>query len=75
MGAKKESTYSSFLIGIAPWYETKLKFEKAEPVATILAPLTTTPASVSLTAWTQTSARSWMARSRSTGGWMIAWFR
>ena len=31
------------------------------------------PASVSFSTWQQTSATSFGGRSRSTGGWMMAW--
>jgi hypothetical protein len=43
-------------------------------VATIFAPRTTTPSSVSLTAWMKTSETSWISLSRSTGGFTSVWF-
>ena len=43
-------------------------------MATIFAPRTTTPSSVSLTAWMKTSVTSWISLLRSTGGFTSVWF-
>ncbi len=71
----KTQAYRLSWRGIRPLWATNVAWVSADPVATTLAPLTTMPFSFSATAWTQTSARSWIGRSRSTGGWMMAWLR
>ena len=43
-------------------------------MATIFAPRTTTPSSVSLTRCTNTSLTSWISLLRSTGGLTSVWF-
>ena len=75
IGTMKMQAYCLSWTGIRPLWATKVAWVSAEPVATTLAPLTTMPLSFSATTWTQTSARSWIGRSRSTGGWMMAWLR
>lgn len=54
---------------------TKVALVMALPVASIFAPLTTIPWSVSRSTWTNTSRISWIALLRSSGGLMIAWLR
>ena len=51
----------------------KQSFVSAEPVATTFAPETMSPLSVSSTTCTHTSETSSAGRSRSIGGWTIAW--
>lgn len=54
---------------------TKVPCVIADPVASILAPLTTMPSSRSFTTWTKTSATSWIGFLRSTGGLTRTWLR
>src|SRR6185295_14956072 len=61
------------LIGSAPLLAMKLKCVNVDVVATTFAPLTTRPASVSLTTCMYTSFTSSSGLSRSTGGFTMAW--
>src|ERR1700730_10473925 len=69
------NTTANFLscTGMSPWCATNVKLVSTDPVATTLAPDTTMPASVSFSTWQQTSPTSLGGRSRSIGGWMMAW--
>src|SRR6202035_3184508 len=69
------NTAANFLscTGINPWWATNVWVVSTEPVATTFAPEMMRPASVSLSTWQQTSLTSFGGRSRSIGGWMMAW--
>src|SRR5712692_4514931 len=75
MDAMKTTENSLVLIGVVVGCAMKLAWVSAEPVATTLAPLITSPASVSFSTCTYTSATSSGGRWRSTGGCTSAWFR
>ena len=80
MGAMKTTAKSSALprssmAALALFCATKVAWVRAEAVASILAPLTTMPPSVSFTTRTKTSPTSWAMRCRSTGGFTRQWLR
>ena len=75
MVAMKTAANSLVAIGVVVGCAMKFACVRAEPVATTLAPLTISPASVSRSTCTYTSATSSGGRWRSTGGWTRAWFR
>jgi len=64
-----------------PWVKEKrgvyaqfpVEIKSDHPQAFLAAPDTTMPASVSFSTWAHTSLTSSGGRSRSTGGWMMAW--
>ena len=63
------------MAALALFWATKVAWVRAEAVASILAPRTTIPPSVSRTTRRNTSATSWAGLVRSTGGFTKQWFR
>jgi len=75
IGAMNTAANCFVLMGVVLGCAMKFAWVRAEPVATTLAPLTISPASVSFSTCTYTSATSSGGRWRSTGGCTRAWFR
>src|SRR4029453_9332317 len=73
VGTMQTNANGFVLIGSAPLLAMKLKCVSEEGVATTLAPLTISPASVSRSTCMYTSFTSSSGLSRSTGGLTIAW--
>src|SRR4030095_14511732 len=73
LGTMQTKANGLVLIGSAPLLAMKLRCVRLDVVATTLAPLTTSPLSVSSSTCMYTSLTSSSGLSRSTGGFTIAW--
>src|SRR5712664_4545505 len=73
VGTMQTKANGLVLIGSAPLLAMKFRCVRLDVVATTLAPLTIRPASVSSSTCMYTSFTSSSGRSRSTGGFTMAW--
>src|SRR5688572_29246998 len=73
VGTMQTNANGFVLIGSAPLLAMKFRCVRLDVVATTFAPLTINPLSVSSSTCMYTSLTSSSGRSRSTGGFTIAW--